>query len=255
PAIGSRLVLRDRKRYAAARSFASGRFGLNGGRSVAWHHKLLEHQKIMIRSGLHERFITLGPPIPEELPDIADFANQVEVHVGDDDIVVVALADGEELPAWITKIALAVKLTDPPGLFQTGPVDRSNEILVGDRMRRLLQFPQVLGQAGNRRRRIEHNLRAVKTKAACAFREMAVITDVGADLAGPRFENRIAEVPRPKIKFLPEAGLAVRDVHLAKLAQVLAVRVDHRGGVIVNPRQIFFVDGHDQDHAVLLGTL
>jgi hypothetical protein len=45
----------------------------------------------------------------------------------------------------------------------------------------------------------------------------------------------------------------VRDVVLAILAQVLAIRIDYRGSVVVDTRDLFFVDGDDNYHAVFLG--
>jgi hypothetical protein len=62
-----------------------------------------------------------------------------------------------------------------------------------------------------------------------------VVADVDADLADGGLEDRVPEVPGPEVELLPEA-LDVRDVRLAVLAQVLAVGVDDRGGVVVDAR-------------------
>ena len=47
----------------------------------------------------------------------------------------------------------------------------------------------------------------------------------------------------------------MRDVHLAKLAEVAAVGVDHGGRVVIDARQVFFVNRHDQHDLVLPGEL
>ena len=130
---------------------------------------------------------------------------------------------GDELAARVAEVALAVELADPPRLFPAGPVDRADEVLVRHGVGRLLELPQILAQAGDRRRRVEHDLRAVQAQAAGAIREVAVVANVNADLADLRVEHRVAQVAGPEIKLLPEARVAVRDVNLAELAEVLAV--------------------------------
>ena len=119
---------------------------------------------------------------------------------------------------------------------------RADEVAVGDRVRGLLELPQVLGQAGDRRRRVEDDLRAVQSEDARALREMAVVADVHADLAGRGVEDGVAEVARAKIELLPEAGPDVRDVVLAVFAEVRAVGIDDGGGVVVDAGDFFFVD-------------
>ena len=47
----------------------------------------------------------------------------------------------------------------------------------------------------------------------------------------------------------------MRDVNLAKLAEVLAVGVDHGGRVVVHAGQVLFVHRHDDHHLVLLGQV
>ena len=69
-------------------------------------------------SGLDDRAVGLGAAVAEELPGVADLADQVEVEVGDDDVVAVAAADGEHLAAGVAEVALAVELADPPGVLE-----------------------------------------------------------------------------------------------------------------------------------------
>src|SRR3954465_7796130 len=86
--------------------------------------------------------VCLGPAIAEELPGVADFADQIEVHVGDYDIVVgPLLARCDELSPRVYEITLPVKLADAPGLFPAGSIDRANEILICDGVRRLFELP------------------------------------------------------------------------------------------------------------------
>ena len=82
---------------------------------------------------------------------------------------------------------------------------------------------------------------------------MAVVADVHADLADGRLEDRVAQVPRTEVELLPEA-LDVRDVGLAVLAEVRAVRIDHGSGVVVDARGalVLLVHRGDDDHAGLL---
>ena len=165
------------------------------------------------------------------------------------------VAVGEDLAARIAEVALAVELADPPRLFPAGAIDRADEIAVGDGVGRLLQLPEVFRQAGDRGRWIEDDLRPVQAQAARPFGKMAVVADVDADLGEPRREDRIAEIARPEVILLPEAGRHLRDVHLAKLAEVGAVGVDHGGRVVVDAGLLLFVDGQNQHDAVLLGEL
>ena len=44
----------------------------------------------------------------------------------------------------------------------------------------------------------------------------------------------------------------MRDVHFSELAQVRPIGINHRGRVVINSRQILFVDRDYDDHAMLL---
>jgi hypothetical protein len=79
---------------------------------------------------------------------------------------------------------------------------------------------------------------------------VAVVADVHADLAEARLEDGVAEVAGLEVELLPEARVAVGDVVLAVLAEVLAGVVDHRGGVVVDAGHVELVDRDDHDHAV-----
>ncbi|MNR90109.1 hypothetical protein D3C72_210870 [compost metagenome] len=122
-------------------------------------------------------------------------------------------------------------------------------------MRGLLQLPEVLRKARHGGRRVEDDLGAVKAQEARAFGEVAVVADVDADRGVASLEGGIAEVTGLEVELLPEAGEQMRDVLLAELAEVAAVRVDDRGSVVVDAGHLLFVDGHDDDHLVGLGQL
>src|SRR6185369_6085494 len=98
---------------------------------------------------------------------------------------------------------------------------------------------------------IEYDLSAIQTEGACAFREMTVVTDVDADARKRGVKTRVTEIAGAEVKLLPEAGIHVWNVVLAILAEIFSVGVDHGGGVVIDAGQLFFVDRHDDDHAVL----
>src|SRR4029453_11830975 len=106
--------------------------------------------------------VGLRPPVAEELPDLADLLNLVEVEVGDNQFFTVARTFGDDLAARGAEVALPVKLADVPRLLAPDAVDGADEIAVGDCVRGLLQLPQILAQTGDRRRRVEDDLRAVE---------------------------------------------------------------------------------------------
>src|SRR5688572_25193483 len=96
----------------------------------------------------HQRPVAIWPAIAEELPRVANFANLVEIEIGDDQRILVARRFGHELSARIAKITLPVKFANVPGLFVTDAIDGADEISVCYRMSWLLYPPQILGKAG-----------------------------------------------------------------------------------------------------------
>ncbi len=122
-------------------------------------------------------------------------------------------------------------------------------------MRRLLQFPKVLGETGHSGRRVKDNLRPVQSQDAGALGKMPVVADVDADLAELGLKNRVGQVAGREIELLPESRMAVRDVMLAILAQILAVGVDDGGGIEVKPGKVLLEDWNHQHHAMARGFL
>src|SRR5262249_38422752 len=96
---------------------------------------------------LHQVAITFRSTIPEELPHISRILNLVEVQVRHDHFFLIARPFSEKLSARRTEVALAVELSNIPRLFTSHAIDCPDEIAVGDRVRRLFQFPKVLAEA------------------------------------------------------------------------------------------------------------
>jgi len=154
------------------------------------------------------------------LPGVADFLDVVEVEFGDEEFVFVAAALSDDFSAGIAEVAFAVELPDFPRRFGTDAVDGGDEILIGDSVSRLLEFPQIFGEAGDSSGRIVDNFSAVEAQAARAFGEVTIVADVNADAGVTCFENRITCVAGREIKLFPEARVAMRDVMLAIFAEV-----------------------------------
>jgi|LakMenEpi03Aug12_release.lakeMendotaPanAssembly.Ray.scaffolds.fasta_scaffold846878_1 hypothetical protein len=99
-----------------------------------------------------DRRIGFRSAIAEKLPDIADFANHVQIHISHDDVILGSFdALRYKLAARIAEVTLAVELAYPPGVFITWTIDRAHEELVGYGVRRLLDSPQILAQPGDSR--------------------------------------------------------------------------------------------------------
>src|SRR5258708_1193662 len=127
--------------------------------------------------------VSLRSAIPIELPGVADLLDHVEIEVGDDQFVLVAAGFGDEASARIAEVALAVELADVPRRLGPDAVDRADEIAVRHRVRGLLELPEILREARDRRRRIEHDLGPVQPEDARPFRGLPVVAAVDPDLA------------------------------------------------------------------------
>src|SRR5579863_1289185 len=162
-----------------------------------------------------QHLVRVRPAVAIELPDVAYLANLVEVELGGDEFAAVTRAGRDEGAARIAEVALPVKFADVPRRLGADAIDRANEVGVGDGMRGLFELPQIFGQAGDRGRRIEHDLRPAEAERTRAFRKMAVVADVYADLAVLGLEHRITEIAGAEIEFLPETRQAMRNMVLA----------------------------------------
>src|SRR5262249_23667654 len=152
-------------------------------------------------SSADELVVLIGPAIPEELPGLAHLRDHVQIEIGRQYFVFIARGLRDNLPARITKVAGAVEFSDIPGRFDSNAVDRSNVVAIRHGVRRLLDFPEVLAQSGDGRRRIEHDFRAVEPQRAGAFGEVAIIANVNADLGDADIEDRVAQISGTEVEF------------------------------------------------------
>src|ERR1041385_8671732 len=147
--------------------------------------------------------VRAGPAAAEELPRAAHFLDHVEVELADDQLVLVAAALRDELAARVDEVRLTVELADVPRRLGADAVDRADEVAVRDRVCGLLELPQVLGEPGDRRRRVVDDLGAVEAERTRTLGEVAVVADVDADPRVLGLERRIAEVARAEEVLLP----------------------------------------------------
>src|SRR5262245_8164803 len=201
-------------------------------------------------SVLDQGAISVGAAIAEELPGPADLLDHVEIERGDQELVLILARRRHELAARIDEVRVAVELADVPRPLGADPVDRADEVAVGDRVRRLLDLPQMLRQPGDRRRRVVDDLGAGQSERPRALGEVAVVADVCADRRVPGLEHRIAQVARPEEELLPEPG-DLRNMRLAILAEIAAVGVEERRGVLVHAGLLALVDRDHHRHLVL----
>src|SRR5258705_6010226 len=124
-------------------------------------------------SGSDQRIVLVGPAITKELPGFANFRDEVEIEIRRQDFVLVARGLGDDLAPRVAEIARPVKFADVPGGFRADAIDGGDVIAVGDGVRGLLQFPEMLAEAGHGRRGVEYDLGAVESKGARAFGEVA----------------------------------------------------------------------------------
>ena len=157
----------------------------------------------------------------------------------------------DELALGVHEVTLAVEVVLAEG-FDADAVDGSDVIDVGHRGGRLFDFPDVLAQSAVRGRGVEDDLGAVQTQCAPALGEVAVVADVDAHRTDRGLEDRVSPVAGLEVELLEEA-LHLRDVLLAVLAQVGAVGIDDRGGVVVHAGLGDLVHGEHQHHAGFLG--
>src|SRR4051812_14980358 len=98
-------------------------------------------------SGRRDCRVRLRAAVAIKLPGVADLANQIEIEIGDHDIVGVPRAFGQYAATRIAEITLAIKLADSPRLLPAGPINRADEVTIGDRVSWLFELPQIFGKA------------------------------------------------------------------------------------------------------------
>ena len=98
---------------------------------------------------VRQRQIGFRPAVAEELPGVAGLLDEVEIHVMDQELVLVPAGDRLDHAARVDEIALAVEFADIPRRFLADPVDRADIDAVRHRRGRLFEFPEIFGQAGD----------------------------------------------------------------------------------------------------------
>src|SRR5262249_54304032 len=159
--------------------------------------------------------------------------------VGYYNLILIATGLRNDFAARITEIALPVEFADSPRLLNSDAINRSDEVSVGDGMRRLFEFPEIFGETSNCCRWIKHDLRSIQSENARPLREMAVVADVDPNPSITSLEDEIARIARREIKLLPESRSNLRNVMLPVFPEVGSVSVDHRRCVEVQAGHLF----------------
>src|SRR5215813_4353888 len=199
--------------------------------------------------------IRIRTAIAEELPCLPDFGNHIEIKVRYHNLILIATGLRNDLAARIAEIALPVKFADSPGLLNSDAINRSNEVSVGNSMRRLFEFPEIFGETSNCCRWIKYDLGSIQSENARALGEMAVVADVDPNPSIARLEDEITRIARREIELLPESRSHLRNVMLPVFPEIGSVGVDNRGSVEVQACHLFFVYRNDDNHLVLRGAL
>src|SRR3954447_7384118 len=206
----------------------------------------------MVRLPLDQLVVGVGPAVPVESPPVTHQLDLVEVEIAYDELRLVGVADiADELTLRVDEVALPIEVVVAERL-DPDTVDRADVVHVGDGGGGLLDAPDVLAEAAVRGRGVEHDLGAVQAERPPAFGEVAVVADVHADLADCGLEDRVTAITGTEVELLPEA-LGLRDVLFAELAEVLAVGVDDRRGVVIDAGLLMLVHRQHHHHPELLG--
>jgi hypothetical protein len=108
-------------------------------------------ERTIERLELTQPAVGLWTPIPEKLPDIPHFANLIEIQLGGDELVAISRRLRDYLPARIAEVTLAIELTDIPRSLGPDAIDGTDEVAIRDGVRRLLEFPEIFRESGDRR--------------------------------------------------------------------------------------------------------
>src|SRR5882762_9726358 len=179
---------------------------------VSARSNLVGRLGVFRRASARDFSVGFRPAVTVKLPGIADFLNFIEIQFSDQQLILVAAGLLNDFPARVAEIALAVEFADLPGMLGADAVDGRNEISVSNRVRRLLEFPKIFGEAGDSGRRVVDDFRAVEAEDSRAFREVAVVADVHADAGITSLEDRVTGVSRREVKLFPETRMAMRNV-------------------------------------------
>src|SRR5260370_32311343 len=113
------------------------------------------------------------------------------------------------------------------------PLEGPAEGAVGHGVGGLLELPEILREPRNGGRRVEDDLGPGQAKGPGALGEVAVVTDVDADLSHSRLEHPVAEGTGAEGELLPEAARAVREGGFPVFFEGRPLRVHDRARVLV----------------------
>ena len=102
--------------------------------------------------------------------------------------------------------------------------------------------------------RVEHQLRAIQSEFAPAFRKMPVIADINADLSDCSFKHWEAEIAIGEIILFVEFTY-LGNVNFTKLSTIAPIGIDHRSSVVKLSVIAKLIDWGDNDHIESFGCL
>src|SRR5467141_3382103 len=79
----------------------------------------------------HHVVVRFRPPVAEKLPGAPHLLDHVEVHLADDQLVLVLAALCQEVAARIHEVTRAVELPDVPWCFGADAIDAAHEVAIG----------------------------------------------------------------------------------------------------------------------------
>src|SRR5438876_12322404 len=104
-------------------------------------------QRAAAALGLSSRFdhvaVHVGTAVAVELPRVADLANQVEVEIGHEQLLLLLRRLRDDLPSRVREVARAVVLVRPELLLLPYAIDRPHPVPVRDRVGGLLDEPEM----------------------------------------------------------------------------------------------------------------
>src|SRR5215203_4013775 len=96
-----------------------------------------------LRQQLRQLAVRLRAAVAHELPGVAHLPDHVKVEVVDEHLVLELGRLRDDPAARVAEVAGAVEARLAERRLHPDPVDRADPEAVGDRVRRLLQFPEI----------------------------------------------------------------------------------------------------------------
>src|SRR3984893_4798774 len=202
--------------------------------------------KLGIEQSLLESTVSVHSPISQKWPMRSMAIYRTPVNFRSHDLFAIDGSLRDNLPTRAADEALSPKF-DPTAagrFFVAYAIGRGNITTVRDCVAALNRLPRrmlrdaefsFLARMPADRRRIKNNFCATQRGQSGGLRIPLVPANADADLAALRVPRLKAEIARRKIKFFVIKRI-VRNVHLAILAQQLAVRVDDCRRVVIHAR-------------------